>query len=158
MFRFLSTARARLYAACAASMLATAMLASPGACAATLERAAALLQTGDLTAADHEIAAVLAAQPDSAPAHYLDARLLAAEGKWPLAAGELARARQLDPALAFAPAAELQDLSDAVAGHQRQRPLGLAGYGKAALALLFLAVSGYLALGMVRARRAPPSR
>ncbi|OIQ89881.1 hypothetical protein GALL_282520 [mine drainage metagenome] len=106
--------------------------------------------------ADRTIAQVLADHPDSAAAHYLDARLLAAEGKWPLAEDELQRARRLDRSLSFAPAAQVQALADEVIGHRWKNPHGVAGYGQAALAALFLGVSGYLIFGVLRGRRRPP--
>jgi tetratricopeptide (TPR) repeat protein len=133
-----------------------AALAAGTAQAATLEQVDSLLHGGHLVQADHAIAQVLAAQPDSARAHYLDARLLAAEGKWPLAEDELQRARRLDPTLGFAPASQVQALAHEVIQHRWKNPAGLAGYGQAALAGLFLLVSGYLVFGMLRGRRQPP--
>ncbi|MGE0071966.1 MAG: tetratricopeptide repeat protein [Thiomonas sp.] len=124
--------------------------------AATLQQAADLLHSGQFAQADRAIAQVLAAQPDSAAAHYLDARLLAAEGKWPLAEKELERARQIDPALAFAPADQAQALTNDILRHRWKNPAGLAGYGQAALAVLFLGVSAYLVWGILRGRRRTP--
>ncbi len=138
------------------SFVLAAALAAGTAQAATLDQVDALLRGGHLVQADHAIAQVLAAQPDSARAHYLDARLLAAEGKWPLAEDELQRARRLDPTLGFAPAAQVQALAHEVIQHRWKNPSGLAGYGQAALAGLFLLVSGYLVFGMLRGRRQPP--
>ncbi len=138
------------------SALLVALLAAGGARAATLEQADAALRAGETVGADRAIAQVLAAQPDSARAHYLDARLLAAEGKWPLAEDELQRARRLDPSLDFAPAAQVQALADQVIQHRWKNPGGLAGYGQAALAALFVGVSGYLIYGVLRGRRRPP--
>lgn len=139
------------------SLLLTFVLALCTAHAATLEQAEGMLQDGNLVQADHAIADVLAAQPNSAQAHYLDARLLAAEGKWPLAEDELERARRLDPTLSFAPDAQVQALANEVMQHRWKSPAGLAGYGQAALAALFVLVSGYLVFGMLRGgRRQPP--
>ncbi len=138
------------------SFVLAAALAVGTAQAATLDQVEALLHGGHLVQADHAIAQVLAAQPDSARARYLDARLLAAEGKWPLAEDELQRARRLDPTLGFAPAAQVQALAHEVIQHRWKNPAGLAGYGQAALAGLFLLVSGYLVFGMLRGRRQPP--
>ena len=114
------------------------------------------MRAGHLVQADHAMAQVLAADPGSARAHYVDARLLAAEGKWPLAEDELERARRLDPTLGFAPSAQVQALANRVLRHQWKNPAGLAGYGQAALAALFVLVSGYLIFGMLRGRRQPP--
>lgn len=123
---------------------------------APLQQAAALLQDGRLTSADHAIARALAEQPDSAQAHYLDARLLAAEGKWPLAEQELEQARRLDPSESFAPQPQVQALASEVLRHRWKSPTGFAGYGQAALAALFVMVSGYLIFGVVRGRRGRP--
>lgn len=124
--------------------------------AATLDQVAGLLRAGHLAQADHAVAQVLAAQPDSAQAHYLDARLLAAEGKWPLAEDELERARRLDPTLGFAPGPQVQALANEVLQHRWKSPAGLAGYGQAGLAALFVLVSGYLIFSVLRGRRPPP--
>ncbi len=121
-----------------------------------MDNAADLLRNGHLVQADRAIAQALAAQPDSARAHYLDARLLAAEGKWPLAEDELERARRLDPALRFAPAPQVQALASTVMRHRWKNPSGLAGYGQAALAVLFILVSGSLIIGVFRNRNRPP--
>lgn len=138
---------------CLASAL---LLALNSAHATTLEDADQLLASGHLVRADRAIAQVLAAQPDSARAHYLDARLLAAEGKWPLAEDELQRARRLDPKLDFAPEAQVRALSDSVIRHRWKSPAGLAGYAQAALAVLFVLVSGSLIVGVLRSRGRPP--
>ncbi|MGC8701578.1 MAG: prenyltransferase [Thiomonas sp.] len=133
-------------------ILAASLLASGAARAASLERVDALLEAGQLSQADQMIAQVLAAQPNSAQAHYLDARLLAREGKWPLAEQELKLARRLDPTLGFAPAQQVQSLTQTILEHRWKSPAGLAGYGQAALAALFVLVSGYLIFGVMRSR------
>ena len=135
-----------------ASLVLGALLLPCVAQAATLDDAAALLRDGHLVRADHAIADVLAADPNSARAHYLDARLLAAESKWPLAERELERARRLDPSLGFAPASQEQALANEVMQHRWKNPSGLAGYGQGALAVLFVLVSGYLVVGVLRGR------
>ena len=132
------------------------VLVSSASQAATLDQASALLDAGHLTQADHVMAQVLADQPHSAQAHYLDARLLAAEGKWPLAEQELELARRIDPTLGFAPEAQVQALANEVLQHRWKNPAGFAGYGQAALAALFVLISGYLVFGVMRGRRQPP--
>lgn len=126
--------------------------------AATLDQASALLDAGHLTQAEHVMAQILADQPKSAPAHYLEARLLAAEGKWPLAEQQLELARRLDPTLSFAPAAQSQALANEVLQHRWKNPAGFAGYGQAALAALFVLISGYLVFGVMRQRRHLPKQ
>ncbi len=134
-----------------------ALLLSLGAArAATLEQVKQLMHAGHLVQADHAMAEVLAAQPDSALAHYIDARLLGAEGKWPLAEKELEVARNLDPTLSFAPGPQVQAFADKVLHERWKNPKGFAGYGQAALAALFVLISGYLIYGVVRARRRAP--
>ena len=133
-------------------LLTAALLGGGLAQAASLERADALLEAGQFSQADQMIAQVLAAQPHSAQAHYLDARLLAKEGKWPLAEQELEQARHLDSTLAFAPPQQVQSLTQTILENRWKSPAGLAGYGQAALAGLFVLISGYLIFGVVRSR------
>ncbi len=158
-FQPLCLRRASIAGLCA-WLAAAVLLALPPACraaqVATPQEVAGLLASGHLVQADHAMAQVLAAQPRSAAAHYLDARLLAKEGKWALAEKELERARRLDPTLGFAPGPQVQALADEVIRHRWKNPSGLAGYGQAALAALFVLVSGYLIFGMLRGKRRPP--
>ena len=77
---------------------------------------------GHYAQADREIAQVLAAHPDSAETHYVDARLLAAEGKWPLAQAELSRAETLAPAMGFAHPDVLAAFSRQVQGARKVEP------------------------------------
>ena len=135
------------------SLLVAVVLSLSTAQAATLDQASALLDAGQLTQADRVLAQVLADQPHSAQAHYLEARLLAAEGKWPLAEKQLELAQRLDPTLSFAPEAQSDALAKEVLQHQWKNPAGLAGYGQAALAALFVLISGYLVYGVMRNRR-----
>ncbi|MBN2690360.1 MAG: tetratricopeptide repeat protein [Burkholderiaceae bacterium] len=139
------------------SLLVAFVLSLSTAQAATLDQASALLDAGHLTQADHVLAQVLADQPHSAQAHYLEARLLAAEGKWPLAEQELELAQRLDPTLSFAPVAQSDALAKEVLQHQWKNPSGFAGYGQAALAALFVLISGYLVFGVMRHRRRLPN-
>lgn len=133
-------------------LLGAALACSAAAQTAALQQAQALLDAGQFHQADQIIAQALAAQPQSAQAHYLDARLLAREGKWPLAEKELEQARRLDPALSFAPPQQVQSLTQSILEQRWKTPAGLAGDGQAALAALFVLISGYLIVSVVRSR------
>ncbi|WP_158540768.1 hypothetical protein [Thiomonas sp. X19] len=81
------------------------------------------IQAGHLAQPDREIAQVLAAHPDSAQAHDADARLLAHEGKWPLAQAELQRAERLDPGMGFVHPDGLQAFTRQVQEHVQAGPV-----------------------------------
>ena len=104
--------------------------------------------TGHLNQARGEIDQVLAAYPNSAKAHFVSARIAALQGRWPLAASELAKARSLDPGLSFEHRDTLQAFTRQVDAHvgraaapapaRRGFPLGTIGIALAALAVLVL--------------------
>ena len=101
----------------AALFAASALAAQP-----TLHDIQSAIDAGHYAQADREIAQVLAAHPDSAETHYVDARLLAAEGKWPLAQAELSRAETLAPAMGFAHPDVLAAFSRQVQGARKVEP------------------------------------
>ena len=74
--------------------------------------------------AQQQLAEVLAAHPNSAQAQYLEARLLAKEGKWSEASAALQRAKTLDPSLSFVQAKVLASFEK-----QMQRQVGKATSG-----------------------------
>ena len=67
-------------------------------------------QAGRTDEAQRMIAQVLAARPNSAKAHYVQAEVYARAGKLSLARGELAKAEQLEPSMAFAKPHALSEL------------------------------------------------
>lgn len=131
----------------------TASLAAPAwAAPATFQDIQSTIDAGHLTQADHQIAQVLAAHPDSAQAHYVDARLLAAEGKWPLAQTELERAKQLDPGMEFVPADILAAFTRQVENKVQAGPVQSSSGGLIFLAIGFLLISAYTFFGIIRAQ------
>lgn len=74
-------------------------------------------QAGRLGEAQAMMDKVLRDHPDSAKAHYVEAELLAKQGKMSAAAAELSKAEQLKPGLPFAKPEAIQELRAAIAGH-----------------------------------------
>ena len=101
------------------------------------------VRVGHFAQADRAIAVVLAAHPDSATVHYVDARLLAAEGKWPLAQAELQRAESLDPAAGF----------EQPQAHVQAGPVKSSSTGLIVLASAFILSFVYFMIGIFRARK-----
>ena len=111
------------------------------------------IQEGHFAQADREIAQVLAARPDSAKAHYVDARLLADEGKWPLAQAELHRAERLDPGMGFVRPDALQAFSSQVQDNVQAGPLKSSSSGLIVLATAFILIFLYIMVGIFRAQK-----
>ncbi|MBW4049054.1 MAG: prenyltransferase [Proteobacteria bacterium] len=110
-------------------------------------------QAGRFAQADRAIAVVLAAHPDSAAVHYVDARLLADEGKWPLAQAELQRAERLDPGAGFEHAQALRAFRSRVQEHVQAGPVKSSSTGLIVLASAFILTFVYLMIGIFRARK-----
>lgn len=132
----------------AVALAAPALAAQP-----TLADVQASIKAGHLEQADREMAQVLAAQPDSAEARFVDARLLAGEGKWPLAQAELARAEQLDPAMGFVSPQDLQTFKSMVQEHVESGPVRSSSAGLIALAVGFISIFLYIMVGIFRAHK-----
>lgn len=73
-------------------------------------------QSGDLDKAHRMIETVLQTHPDSAKAHYVDAEILAKEGKLDQARQELGTAQKIDPSLSFAKGEAVHKLEAKLAG------------------------------------------
>ena len=119
----------------------------------TLGDVQASIQAGHTEQADREIAQVLAAHPASAEARFVDARLLAGEGKWPLAQAELARAERLDPGMGFVPPQNLQTFKREVQDHMQAGPVKSSSAGLIALAAGFIFIFLYIMVGIFRAHK-----
>lgn len=74
-------------------------------------------QAGRLSEAQAMMDKVLRDHPDSAKAHYVEAELLAKQGKMSAAAAELSKSEQLKPGLSFAKPEAVQELRAVIAGH-----------------------------------------
>jgi clan AA aspartic protease (TIGR02281 family) len=78
-------------------------------------------QAGRADEAQRMIAQVLAARPNSAKAHYVQAEVYARAGKFALARGELAKAEQLEPSMAFAKPRAIAELKAELAARSGAR-------------------------------------
>ncbi len=143
------------------ALLASMALATAWAALPTPHDIQTAVQAGNFTLANQEMVQVLAAHPNSGKAHYIDARLLAKEGQWSRVQAELARARQLDPAMGFVHPQTLAAFTQQLQVHVRTQnqteapqPASRGGYILWAMlgVLAFLAVLG----GLYRAQTRRP--
>jgi len=82
-------------------------------------------QAGNLRGAESMMTEVLQNHPNSAKAHYVEAEILAKEGRGGEASTQLATAEKLDPALSFAKPQAVQALrSELSGGHATAAPAG----------------------------------
>ncbi len=109
MNRFVWAARAGLLCMVLAAG-APALAAEP-----TLNQVYQTVQAGRLDQAQGMMAEVLRTHPNSAKAHYVEAEILAKQGHYAEAQGELNRAEQLAPGLPFASATSVQELRGVIA-------------------------------------------
>ncbi len=90
----------------------------------TLNQVYEAVHAGRLNQAHGMMTEVLRDHPDSAKAHYVEAEILAKEGRYGEAQGELNRAEQLAPGLPFAAPASVQELRGLIASAgARQAPI-----------------------------------
>ena len=142
------------FAAILAAVLAAPVFAAQAPSPETIQAVVeAAVQAGRFAQADRAIAVVLAAHPDSATVHYVDARLLADEGKWPLAQAELQRAEHLDPAAGFEQPQALKAFTARVQAHVQAGPVKSSSTGLIVLASAFILTFVYLMIGIFRARK-----
>jgi len=107
----------------AALMLAVALFANAGASAQepTISQVYSAAQANRMPEAQAMMAQVLQAHPDSAKAHYVEADLLAKQGRYTSARAELDTAERLQPQLGFAKPEAVSELKSIIAS-------GLNGY------------------------------
>jgi uncharacterized protein len=130
----------------------------------TLNQVYETVQAGRLDQAQGMMAEVLRTHPNSAKAHYVEAEILAKQGHYAEAQGELNRAEQLAPGLPFASATSVQELRGVIAtAGGRQGPI--VTHVQPAIApaapessfpwglLLIALVGGLIVVVIVRARR-----
>lgn len=110
-------------------LLASASFASLAATAAdpTLHQVYEAVQAGRMSEAQGMMDQVLRDHPNSAKAHFVEAELLAKQGRMANAAAELANAERLAPGLPFAKPQAVQNLKARITGSQRFAPLAPAG-------------------------------
>ncbi len=108
--------RISLYAltACLIACSAYAARANPG--VPSLDAVYQMARKGNWPEANAMMRQVLAAYPNSAKAHYVDAEVLAGQGRADAASAELNNARRLDPTLSFASPHSVHELQQQLAG------------------------------------------
>lgn len=100
----------------------------------TLHQVYQAAQSGRLDEAQRMMQTVLQDHPNSAKAHYVEAEILAKQGRLADASGELSTAERLQPGLAFAKPQAVQDLKARIASSPRRvsaaagNPSGGAGF------------------------------
>ena len=98
-------------------------------------------QAGRLDDAQKMMDKVLAAHPDSGKAHFVEAEILAKEGRRADAAAELGKAERLAPGLPFAKPEAVQELRSIVAGGQARArggfPWGMLFLGLGAIFVIY---------------------
>ncbi|MFA6921460.1 MAG: tetratricopeptide repeat protein [Gallionella sp.] len=132
--------------------------------APTLDQVYKAAQSGKLDEAQRMMDAVLKEHPNSAKAHFVEAELLAKQGKLDRAEAELANAERLKPGLTFANPQAVQDLKGRIATTHRisqpqadsfqtpqgsSFPWGMLLIGGGVIAILFFVMRSF------RARNAP---
>ena len=126
---------------------------------ATLDQVYQAVHAGRLSEAQAMMDQVLRDHPNSAKAHYVDAEILAREGRAAQAQGELNRAEQLEPGLPSISAASVQELRSLIASNGvRQAPFAPRVAPAAAGAfpwglVLILLIGGLVVYAVMRARR-----
>jgi hypothetical protein len=131
---------------------------------ATLDQVYQAVRAGHLNQAQGMMSDVLRDHPNSAKAHYVEAEILARQGRTGEAQGELNRAEQLAPGLPFVSSTSLQELRGLIASAgSRQAPTALGAQPAIAPAvhestfpwglLLVVLIGGVVVYAFVRARR-----
>lgn len=153
MNRLIGLARAAVLAAVVAAG-APALAADP-----TLDQVYQAVRAGELARAQGMMSEVLRDHPNSAKAHYVEAEILAREGRAGAAQGELNRAEQLEPGLPFVSPTSVQELRGAIASAGERHAPVVPGIAPAAastfpwgMLLIGLAVA-LAAYAFIRARR-----
>lgn len=151
----------------AAFMGAALALAQPvwaeGPSAPSVEQVFQAARAGHLQDAQRMMDQVLAKHPDSAKAHYVEARLLAAQGRWANAGAQFREAERLAPGLPFLKAQELAAFKAQLVRHGAGAGAGRSRHGWASLLVgaIFAAFLIWLVVTMIRRSQArrplPPS-
>ncbi len=118
-------------------------------------------ETGNIAKAQAMMEQVLRDHPDSAKAHYVEAVLLAKQGKLAAAAAELSTAERLKPGLPDEKPQSVQELKAVIAGHagniSNARPQELqSGFGVGSILLVLALVVFIFFVGRAMGRRNNP--
>lgn len=104
----------------AALVLVSSLVVAPLACAeATVPQVTQAIQNGHLDQAQAMLQGVLATHPNSAEAQYLEARILAKQGRWSDASAALQKAQQLAPGMTFVQPKVLKNFQKNLAEHNK---------------------------------------
>jgi hypothetical protein len=98
-------------------------------------------ETGHMNEAQAMMDKVLRDHPESAKAHYVEAELLAKQGKMSAAAAELNTAEKLKPGLPFAKAESVQELKSLIAGRHTQGAAAQSNQGGISWGIILLLVA-----------------
>ncbi len=118
-------------------------------------------ETGNIAKAQAMMEQVLRDHPDSAKAHYVEAQLLAKQGKLAAAAAELGTAERLKPGLPDEKPQSVQELKAVIAGHagniSNARPQDAqGGFGLGSILLILALVVFIFFVGRAMGRRNNP--
>lgn len=113
-------------------------------------------QAGRLGEAQAMMDKVLRDHPDSAKAHYVEAELLAKQGKMSAAAAELSKAEQLNPGLPFAKPQSVQELRAVIAGHGASAKAEQGGISWGIVLLVLALIVFIFFVGRAMGRRSNP--
>jgi hypothetical protein len=130
----------------------------------TLDQVYEAVEAGRLDQAQRMMAEVLHDHPNSARAHYVEAEVLARQGRADKAQAELSRAEQLSPGLPFASSASVRQLRSLIAPASAHEAPIAAGDLSAAIGpargssfpwglVVIVVVGGLIVYAIVRARR-----
>lgn len=120
----------------------------------TLDQVYKTAQSGRLDDAERMMGVVLKEHPNSAKAHFVEAELLAKQGKMDMAEAELGNAERLKPGLSFASPQAVQNLKGLISASHRAIapqaegsgatfPWGMLLIGLAAVAVLFFVMRAF---------------
>lgn len=113
-------------------------------------------QAGRMNEAQAMMDKVLRDHPDSAKAHYVEAELLAKQGKMSAAAAELSKAEQLKPGLLFAKPEAVQELRAVIAGHAPSSKAEQGGFSWGIVLLVLALIVFIFFVGRAMGRRSNP--
>jgi len=98
----------------------------------TLHQVYQAAQSGNFSEAQRMMDQVLRDHPNSAKAHYVEAELLAKQGRFTAAESELATAERLEPGLPFAKPQAVAEIKQRISTSRALRPSAASGFARAA--------------------------
>lgn len=149
----------RFKSALAALFLSLALSAPALAAVPSMHQVYAAAHSGHLNQAQEMMRQVLQAYPNSAKAHYVEARLLAAQHHGIQARAELGRAEHIEPGLPFAQPAAVSELRQEIMAETAGQPVPAKRSGFPLTGVLvgvgILALLGFVLMRILRRRSAP---